>query len=378
MRSPALYFSHPFCLEHDPRQRSPGHPDSPERLIELERSLSSCGWLGWERRLAPPAAEAQLGLAHSPAHIADIRELCATGGGQIDADTFVGERSFQAALHAAGGACEMVRALLDAESSVGFCGVRPSGHHAERDRAMGFCLFNNVAIAAASAISERGLDRVFVLDWDVHHGNGTAEIFRDRADVLFAGIHQLPLYPGSGPLEDVGSGAGEGYTINLPVPPGSEEQLWLALLDRVVLPAAVAFQPQLILVSAGFDAHASDPLAQCRLRTDSFVAMASRMRQLADAVGVPLGAVLEGGYDSQILAECVCATLPALAGGVSAASDAASMSGSRGVGERTSGGVGERTSELPTSEAAGPGLSGAEQALLTRAIAQLVPYWPLS
>jgi acetoin utilization deacetylase AcuC-like enzyme len=155
---------------------------------------------------------------------------------------------------------------------------------------------------------------VFVLDWDVHHGNGTAEIFRDRADVLFASIHQMPLYPGTGPLEDAGSGAGEGYTINLPVPPGSSEPLWLALLEQVVLPAAVAFEPELVLVSAGFDAHAQDPLAECRLQTGSFVEMAARARGLADTAGIPLGVVLEGGYNRDVLAECVCATLPALAG----------------------------------------------------------------
>jgi acetoin utilization deacetylase AcuC-like enzyme len=310
----ALYFSHPACLEHDPRVHSPGHPDTPERLLALEDALGARDWLGWERREAPAAEEAQLELVHSRRHVRSISELCAAGGGAIDADTFAGASSFRAALHAAGGAFEMTRALLAGEGSVGFCGVRPSGHHAEAGRAMGFCLFNNVAVAAATAIAELGLRRVFVLDWDVHHGNGTAEIFRERADVLFASIHQMPLYPGTGPLEDAGSGAGEGYTINLPVPPGSGEPLWLALLEQVVLPAAVAFEPELVLVSAGFDAHAQDPLAECRLQTGSFVEMAARVRGLADAAGIPLGVVLEGGYNRDVLAECVCETLPALAG----------------------------------------------------------------
>jgi acetoin utilization deacetylase AcuC-like enzyme len=310
----ALYFSHPACLEHDPRVHSPAHPDTPERLHALESALAARDWLGWERRQAPAAEQAQLELVHSRAMVRSISELCAAGGGAIDPDTFVGASSFRAARHAAGGAVEMTRALLAGEGTVGFCGVRPSGHHAEADRAMGFCLLNNVAIAAAAAIAELGLRRVFVLDWDVHHGNGTAEIFRARADVLFASIHQMPLYPGSGPLEDAGSGAGEGYTINLPVPPGSEEPLWLALLEQIVLPAAVAFEPELVLISAGFDAHAQDPLARCRLRTGSFVEMAARVRGLADAARIPLGVVLEGGYNSAVLAECVCATLPALAG----------------------------------------------------------------
>ncbi len=155
---------------------------------------------------------------------------------------------------------------------------------------------------------------MFVLDWDVHHGNGTAEIFRDRADVLFASIHQWPLYPGTGPLEDCGTGDGEGYTINLPVPPGSRGPLWLSLIERVVLPAAAAFEPQLVLLSAGFDAHERDPLAECSLSTQSFVEMAVRVREFARALAIPIGVVLEGGYNRGVLAECVCATLPALAG----------------------------------------------------------------
>jgi acetoin utilization deacetylase AcuC-like enzyme len=312
--SGGLYYSHPRCLEHDPRALSPGHPDSPERLLTLERALAARDWLGWERREAPAAREAQLELVHSARHVARIRELCESGGGAVDADTFVGESSFRAALHAAGGACEMTRALLAGEAAVGFCGVRPSGHHAESAAAMGFCLFNNVAVAAAHAIAELGVRRVVVLDWDVHHGNGTAEIFHRRRDVLFASIHQSRLYPGTGPLGDHGEGAGEGYTINLPVPPGAGEPLWLSLLERVVLAAARAFEPELVLVSAGFDAHEADPLAECALQTSSFALMAALVREMALDAGAPLGVVLEGGYNHDVLAECVCATLPALAG----------------------------------------------------------------
>jgi acetoin utilization deacetylase AcuC-like enzyme len=309
-----LYYSHPACLEHDPRVHSPGHPDTPERLLALEAALAERDWLGWERRAAPAASEAQLELVHTAAHVRKIRELCERGGGAIDPDTFVGEPSYQSALHAAGGACEMTRDLLAGQAQVGFCGVRPSGHHAEADRAMGFCLFDNIAVAAAWAIAELGIARVFILDWDVHAGNGTAEIFRRRSDVLFASLHEEGLFPGTGPLGDAGSGEGEGYTINLPVPPGSEEELWLGLVEEVVLPAAAAFAPELILVSAGFDAHEQDPLANCRLQTGSFVQMAMLVREAARAAGAPLGVVLEGGYNRSVLAECVCATLPALAG----------------------------------------------------------------
>jgi acetoin utilization deacetylase AcuC-like enzyme len=178
---------------------------------------------------------------------------------------------------------------------------------------MGFCLFNNVAIAAELAVRELGTKRVFILDWDVHHGNGTAEAFRTRSDVLFASIHQSNIYPGTGLLQDAGSGAGEGFTINLPVPAGSEEDLWLSLLEHIVIPAATSFCPDLILVSAGFDAHRDDPLAGCRLDSNSFAQMARHVRDLALELDVPLGAVLEGGYEPAALGRCVLATLGALA-----------------------------------------------------------------
>ncbi len=315
-----LYFHHPACLEHDPSAYVPLHPDVPGRLHAIERALAKRDWLGWEKRLAPSADEATLELVHSSAHVAAIRELSAVGGGSVDADTHVGEASYRAALHAAGGACEMARALLDGEAEIGFCGVRPSGHHAEPGRAMGFCLFNNVAIAAQLAISKLGAKRVFVLDWDVHHGNGTAEAFRYRADVLFASIHQSGIYPGTGPLSDAGSGEGEGYTINLPVPSGSEDELWLSLLEHIVMPAAAAFEPDLVLLSAGFDAHRADPLAGTCLTTGGFAEMARHVRAFAAARGVGLGAVLEGGYEPEALGECVAATLAAFDDGAEPAS----------------------------------------------------------
>jgi acetoin utilization deacetylase AcuC-like enzyme len=236
VKQPGLYFSHPACLEHDPRAYMPEHPDTPERLLGIEQTLAREGWLDWERREAPPASETQLQLVHSARHIEGIKELAIAGGGAIDPDTFVGEPSYRAALHAAGGACEMTRTLVEGEASVGFCGVRPSGHHAEPDRAMGFCLFNNFAIATEFAVCELDVKRVFILNWDVHHGNGTAEAFRCRPDVLFASIHRSGIYPGRGPSSDVGSGPGEGYTINLPVPGSSEEELWLSLIEHIMLP----------------------------------------------------------------------------------------------------------------------------------------------
>ncbi len=309
-----LFVDHPACLEHDPRAHMPAHPDSPERLVAIESALTDRDWLGATRRLAPPATREQLRLVHTARLLSWIEELCLSGGGAIDADTFVGEASYRAAIHAAGGACELARALLAGEDEVGFAAVRPSGHHAEPDRAMGFCLFDNIAIAAEAAISELGADRVAIIDWDVHHGNGTAAAFRSRDDVLFVSIHQAGLFPGTGASGDFGSGPGEGYTVNLPVPAGSGEELWLSLIEHIVCPIVDSFGPDLILVSAGFDAHRDDPLADCTLRAGSFGQMSCHLRDLARRLGIPLGAVLEGGYDPAALADSVVATMAALGG----------------------------------------------------------------
>ena len=208
-----------------------------------------------------------------------------------------------------------MEALLAGDAPTGFCGTRPPGHHAEADRAMGFCLFSNVAVAARHALDSLGADRVLVLDWDVHHGNGTHAIFHASPEVLFASVHQWPFYPGTGAAADAGSGPGEGFTINMPVPAGAGEEEFLGLVQHVVSPAAREFRPDLILISAGFDAHRDDPLAECRLETSSFAQMAAEVGGLADDLGAPVGAVLEGGYDTDALAESVAATVEVLARG---------------------------------------------------------------
>ncbi|MFT3864888.1 MAG: histone deacetylase [Solirubrobacterales bacterium] len=309
-----LYFSDPSGLEHDPREAMPGHPEAPPRLEAIEGELRAVDCLGWERRPAPAASREQLELAHTARHVAAIREISEAGGGAIDVETYDGPASYRAAAHAAGGAAAMARALLAGEAKAGFSVARPPGHHAEPELAMGFCLFNSIAVAATLAIAELGAARVLILDWDVHHGNGTEAIFRERDDVLLISIQQEHIWPGTGRAEDVGTGRGEGFTVNLPVPEGSGRDVFLSLLDRVVAPVAGEFGPDLILVSAGYDAHRADPLAGLALESDDFGQMAVETRELGARLGAPVGAVLEGGYSPPALADSVVATMRALGG----------------------------------------------------------------
>ena len=264
-----------------------------------------------ERREAPEAALAAVTAVHPAEHVEAIRSAAAAGGGHLDADTVLSEGSYRAAMHGAGAACAMVEELLGGRAPFAFCGTRPPGHHAERATAMGFCLFNNVAVAAQRALG-LGAERVLVLDWDVHHGNGTNDIFHRRSDVLFASIHQSPLYPGTGPLHDTGAGEGEGYSLNLPVPPGATGGTFLSLVQHVVAPVAREFRPGLILVSAGYDAHREDPLASCSLDDEAYADLAAEVRGLGRELDAPVGVVLEGGYALDALARSVAATLEAL------------------------------------------------------------------
>jgi acetoin utilization deacetylase AcuC-like enzyme len=231
----------------------------------------------------------------------------------IDLDTVASAGSWEAALHAAGGAVTAVERLM-ADGGFAFCALRPPGHHAERDRAMGFCLFNNVAVAAAHAIEALGADRVLILDWDVHHGNGTEAIFYESSAVLYASIHQSPLYPGTGAVSDVGTGEGHGYTINLPVAPGSGRDEFLALVQNIVVPVGRDWRPDLLCISAGYDAHRDDPLANCALDDSDYGELAATMRDLARDLEVPVLVCLEGGYSLEALARSVTATIEALSG----------------------------------------------------------------
>jgi acetoin utilization deacetylase AcuC-like enzyme len=301
-----LLLRHPSSLEHDTGM----HPERAARIVALERALDERDWLGWEVRESPAAELDAVFAVHPERYVRAIEEASAAGGGALDADTIVSEGSYRAALHAAGGAVAVVDELLGGQGPrVGFSMHRPPGHHAESARAMGFCLFNNAAAAARRALDRRGAGRVLVFDWDVHHGNGTNDIFHADPEVLYVSIHESPLYPGTGPAGDIGSGPGEGYTVNLPVPAGSGDATWCSLVEHVVVPLGLEYRPGLVILSAGFDAHARDPLAGCMVTREGFAAMAGAARGLADELDVPLAILLEGGYDLQALAESTVAML---------------------------------------------------------------------
>ncbi len=307
---PPVFLEHPSSLEHE----TGPHPERPARIGAIERELASRGWLGFERMRSPAVDRSVLEAVHPDAYVDAIRRVSLAGGGHLDPDTVVSEGSFGAALHAAGGAVRMVDLLLDGEAGCAFSAHRPPGHHALPARAMGFCLFNNIAVAARYALARRGLERVMILDWDVHHGNGTNDIFHASDQVLFVSIHQSPLYPGTGRASDVGSGDGRGFTVNLPVAPGSGDPVYESLVEHVVVPLGRSFEPQLVLISAGYDAHRDDVLAGCEVTDEGFAAMALSVRRLCSSLAVPVGAVLEGGYALEALARSVAATMDALTG----------------------------------------------------------------
>jgi acetoin utilization deacetylase AcuC-like enzyme len=279
--------------------------------VGLEAEMDRHSWFGWERVEAPRATREQLSRVHPPEHVDFIEELSARGGGAIDMDTTAVAGTYEAALRGAGGAVAMVDALLGGEPC-GVSALRPPGHHAETARAMGFCFFNNVAVAATHARADHGVERVLILDWDVHHGNGTNDIFHADPSVLFCSIHEWPLYPGTGPATDVGSGDGRGYTVNMPVPGGSGDGVHGSLVEHVVAPLIRGWEPQLVLVSAGFDAHRADPLATCMLTEAGFAGMTRSLRRACAYAGAPIGVVLEGGYSVEALAASMAALVPVL------------------------------------------------------------------
>ena len=302
-----LLYRHASSFDHD----TGGHPENANRIRAIGQAVEAASLEGVVDIEAPRATREQISRAHDPEHAAALAAFCASGGGMIDMDTVASAETWNAALHASGAACDAVERTLAGTDRYAFCALRPPGHHAERSRAMGFCFTNHVAVAAEHARS-RGVERVLIFDWDVHHGNGTEEIFRASPEVLYASVHQSPLYPGTGQAAYEGEGEGEGYTVNLPVPPGSGNELFCALTDHVVAPIAREFAPGVLLVSAGFDAHRSDPLASCLVTEEGYRGMAASLAGLATELEAPLILCLEGGYDPGALGSSVVATLDGL------------------------------------------------------------------
>jgi acetoin utilization deacetylase AcuC-like enzyme len=306
----ALLLYDDACLRHDPGS---GHPESPSRLEAIWRDLSGQPVPGTEVAAPPRATVEQLARIHGEAY---VREILALQGRRVrlDPDTATSAGSVDAAVLAAGAACEAVRRVLDGSAQGAFALVRPPGHHAEATRAMGFCLFNNVAIAAAEAHA-RGLSRVLCVDWDVHHGNGTQHSFYARPDLLFMSTHQWPLYPGTGHESETGAGPGAGYTVNVPLPAGCGDEEYAAVFTDLLLPLADEYKPELVLVSAGFDAHRDDPLAGMAVTSDGFAALCGAVKAVADRhCKDRLVLTLEGGYDLAALARSVRGCVEVLAG----------------------------------------------------------------
>lgn len=291
------------------------HPERPERLVAARAGLKrAVGADEIVRVAARPVTDDEVLRVHTESHLHGLRDALSSGWGHIDADTFFCPESEEAAWLAAGGAVELCRAVIEGPVRRGLALLRPPGHHAVPSRAMGFCLLNNIAIAAADALA-RGLKRVAIVDWDVHHGNGTQDIFYDDARVLFVSLHQSPLYPGTGRVEERGAGAGKGSTLNVPMRPGSGPEAYGAAFREVVLPALRAFDAELVLVSSGFDAHRRDPLAQLELDAECFGAMTTALVEHVDEAGHGrLALFLEGGYDLDAIEESVCAVAKALEG----------------------------------------------------------------
>jgi acetoin utilization deacetylase AcuC-like enzyme len=296
------------------------HPERPERLAAVGRAIA-------ERRdrlialEARPADEAELVAVHPAGHLRQIAAAARMAPIRLDADTYVSKASYEVARLAAGATIDAARAVARGRADAAFAAVRPPGHHAEASRAMGFCLFNNVAVAA-QALRRDGVERLLILDWDVHHGNGTQHTFEEDRDVLYFSSHQFPFYPGTGDFIEAGRGAGVGATVNVPLPPGCGDQEYVGVLRRVLVPVALAFRPQLILVSCGFDAHSDDPLASMQVSRAGFAEMTRTLRVLAETVcGGRLVFVLEGGYapsglyegSSALLDELLDSAAPALA-----------------------------------------------------------------
>lgn len=305
-------FYHPVFLKHD---TGPGHPERPARISNSWQLLEKQGVLEKVNVLKPqPPSRKDILRVHSRDLWERIKAVCEQGGGYLDVDTAVSEDSFEAAVLAAGAVIGAVDKVLG-EGGNAFCLVRPPGHHATKTQAMGFCLFNNVAVGAAYGISEHRLSRVAIIDFDAHHGNGLQEIFYSTSQVLYISLHQEFLYPGTGHLEEVGEGEGRGYTVNIPLPPGSGDSCYEAVVDEIVALLLDRYRPELILVAAGYDGHRDDPLTNLSLTVAGYFKLVKKLKELAnDICQGRLILSLEGGYSLEALARAILVTVGELTG----------------------------------------------------------------
>jgi acetoin utilization deacetylase AcuC-like enzyme len=293
-----LVYSHEASLLHD---TGAGHPERPDRIDAVLRGARAVGVI--EERSSPMASKEDLALVHDPAYVEAVADFCESGGGSLDPDTVAVPESWEAALRSAGAGVAAADSIESGEARVAFLAVRPPGHHALPVRAMGFCLFNNIAILA-ERLARAGA-RIAIVDWDVHHGNGTQASFYDRAEVLYVSLHEFPFYPGTGWLDEVGLGDGQGHTVNVPLPAGARGDAVGAAFERIVSPVLEEFEPDWLLVSSGYDAHRADPLAGLELESGDYGMMAQALASL----GRPIVCFLEGGYDLAALEESTEATL---------------------------------------------------------------------
>ena len=302
----------PIYLEHDTGQ----HPENANRLRAIMRYLERTGpWQQLEAITPTVAAVPAIALVHDRQYITQVRELAENGGGQLDADTVVSAGSYEAARYAAGGAIRAVEAVVEEQMDSVFALVRPPGHHATAGQAMGFCLFNNIAIAARYALNKYSLERIAIIDFDVHHGNGTQDAFYNNPGVLYISTHQYPHYPGTGRMNETGEGEALGTTVNIPLPEGCGDGQYKEVFERIIVPAARRFKPRLIMVSAGYDGHWSDGLASMQLSISGFARITEIIRQMADEMCAGrLVFSLEGGYNLTALSASVRATFEALLG----------------------------------------------------------------